>query len=143
MVLILDLGAHVDGHVPQVADHAAHLAEILVHLVLARIVRDAIDEALRGHALITDDSSRSVRVQLAVLARLPRLVVVLALLELVRLVPRQHAQPAALLQALQILLRLFHLLIDSVRALFDSIQLLTLLVQHHERFDTGLFALFI
>lgn len=118
LVLILDLVAHIDGHIPQIANHAAHLHQILVHLVLAGIVGDAVDEALVGRSVVADDATRAVRIQLAVFALLPRLVVVLALLELVRFVPRQHAQAATLLQAFQVLLGLFHLLVDPVGAFF-------------------------
>lgn len=51
-VLVLQLGAHVDGHVAQVAYHGVHLADILLHLVLAGVVRDAADvTALRAHAV--------------------------------------------------------------------------------------------
>ncbi len=39
-VLVLHLGAHVDGHVAQVAHHRAHLLHVLLHLLLAVVVRD-------------------------------------------------------------------------------------------------------
>jgi len=38
-VLTLDLVAHVDGHVAKVADHVGHFADVLLHLVLASVVR--------------------------------------------------------------------------------------------------------
>ena len=38
-VLSLDLVAHVDGHVAQVADHVRHFAHVALHLVLASVVR--------------------------------------------------------------------------------------------------------
>lgn len=44
-VLVLELAAHVDRHVPQVADHRVHLAHVLLHLSLARVVRDLGDVA--------------------------------------------------------------------------------------------------
>lgn len=44
-VLILKLAAHVDRHVPQIADHRVHLAHVLLHLPLARVVCDLGDVA--------------------------------------------------------------------------------------------------
>lgn len=38
-VLVLELGAHVECHIAQVADHSVHLAHVLFHLVLACIIR--------------------------------------------------------------------------------------------------------
>lgn len=39
-ILILQLRAHVQGHIPQIANHCVNLAHVLLHLVLAGIVRD-------------------------------------------------------------------------------------------------------
>lgn len=78
-VLILELAAHVDRHVPQVADHRVHLAHVLLHLPLARVVRDLGDVAALGPdavavvhhplGLVVDD--------LAVVVALPRALVLL------------------------------------------------------------------
>lgn len=38
-VLVLELGAHINRHVAQVADHGVHLAHVVLHLILARVVR--------------------------------------------------------------------------------------------------------
>ena len=141
LILCLDLVAHVDGHVPQIADHAAHLDQVLVHLVLARVISYAVNEALALRARVADDAARAVGVQLAVLVLLPGLVILLALLEALGFLPGQHAQAAALLQALQILLGLLHLLVDLVRAVLDPVELLALLVQQHEGLQACLLAL--
>lgn len=37
-ILILQLWAHVQGHIPQVSDHGVHLAHVLLHLVLTRVI---------------------------------------------------------------------------------------------------------
>lgn len=37
-ILCVDLVAHVQGHVPQVADNASHLLQVLVHLIFPGIV---------------------------------------------------------------------------------------------------------
>lgn len=47
-VLILQFAAHVDRHVPQIADHRVHLAHIILHLVLAGVVCDLGDVTTLG-----------------------------------------------------------------------------------------------
>lgn len=42
-VLGVDLVAHVQGHVAQVADDAAHLLQVLVHLIFPGVVRYPAD----------------------------------------------------------------------------------------------------
>lgn len=46
-VLGVDLVAHVQGHVTQVADDAAHLLQVLVHLVFPGVVRYPADRTTR------------------------------------------------------------------------------------------------
>ena len=43
LVLRLDLAAHVDRHVAQVANHAAHFRQVLLHLGLASVLRDPVN----------------------------------------------------------------------------------------------------
>ncbi len=52
-VLLLDLAAHVDGHVSQVGDHAGHLRHVLFHLVLARVLCDP--DTNRPHTFSSED----------------------------------------------------------------------------------------
>lgn len=40
-VLLVDLAAHVHGHVLQVAEDAAHRLQVLLHLILAGVVGDS------------------------------------------------------------------------------------------------------
>ena len=40
LVLILHLRAHVSRHVPEVADHRAHLLHVLFHLLLPIVICD-------------------------------------------------------------------------------------------------------
>lgn len=44
-ILILQLAAHVDRHVSQIADHRVHLAHVLLHLCFTSVVRDLGDVA--------------------------------------------------------------------------------------------------
>lgn len=78
-VLVLQLAAHVDRHVPEVADHRVHLAHVLLHLGLARVVRDLRDVAtLRTEAVaIVHHSLRLVVHDLAVVVALPRAFILL------------------------------------------------------------------
>lgn len=79
-ILILELAAHVDGHVPEIADHRVDLAHVILHLVFARVVRDLADVAAGDTAqavalvhhplgLVVDD--------FAVVVALPRALVLL------------------------------------------------------------------
>lgn len=78
-ILILELAAHVDRHVPQIADHRVHLAHVLLHLRLARVVRDSGDvAALRPETIaIVHHPLRLVVHDLAVVVALPRAFVLL------------------------------------------------------------------
>lgn len=78
-VLILQLAAHVDRHVPQVADHRVHLAHVLLHLRLARVVRDLGDvAALRTETVaVVHHPLRLIVHDLAVVVALPRALVLL------------------------------------------------------------------
>lgn len=78
-VLILELAAHVDRHVPQIADHRVHLAHVLLHLRLARVVRDLGDvAALRPESVaVVHYPLRLVVHDLAVVIALPRALVLL------------------------------------------------------------------
>ena len=40
-VLVVELGGHVGGHVPQVADHRVDLLHVAFHFVLASVVSDS------------------------------------------------------------------------------------------------------
>lgn len=73
-VLILELAAHVDRHVPQIADHRVHLAHVLLHLPLARVVRNLGDVAgLRSETVaVIHHPLRLVVHDLAVVVALPR-----------------------------------------------------------------------
>lgn len=72
-ILILELAAHVDRHVPQIADHRVHLAHVLLHFSLARVIRDLGDvAALRPETVaIIHHSLRLVVHDLAVVITLP------------------------------------------------------------------------
>jgi hypothetical protein len=63
LVLGGDLVAHVDGHVAQVADHAAHLVHVVLHLVLARVVRDPAMKAQRERGKLISGSVYQVLLQ--------------------------------------------------------------------------------
>lgn len=78
-ILILELTAHVDGHVPQVTDHRVHLAHVLLHLGLARVVCDLGDvAALRAEPVtVVHHPLRLVVHNLAVVVALPRTLVLL------------------------------------------------------------------
>lgn len=73
-ILILELAAHVNRHVPQVADHRVHLAHVLLHLTLACVVRDLGDIAgLRPETVaVIHHPLRLVVHDLAVIVALPR-----------------------------------------------------------------------
>jgi hypothetical protein len=81
LILVADLGAHVNGHISQIANHAAHLHQVLVHLVFARVIRDTVDEALRGSLSLGEDAARRVRVHFAIIVTFPRFVVRIAFLK--------------------------------------------------------------
>lgn len=78
-ILILELAAHVDGHVPEIADHRVDLAHVLLHLVLARVVRYLADvAALRPEAVALVHHSLGLVVHdFAVVVALPRTLVLL------------------------------------------------------------------
>lgn len=78
-VLILKFAAHIDRHVPQVADHCVHLAHVLLHLPFARVVRDLGDvAALRSQTVTIVHHSLGLIVHdLAVIVALPRTFVLL------------------------------------------------------------------
>lgn len=78
-ILILELAAHVDGHVPEIADHRVDLAHVLLHLVFARVVRDLADVAAlwtESVALVHHSLGLIVH-DLAVVVALPRALVLL------------------------------------------------------------------
>ena len=50
-VLVLQLRAHVDGHVAQVADHGVHLAHVLFHLVFPGVVGDPAQRNTRQNLI--------------------------------------------------------------------------------------------
>lgn len=78
-VLVLELAAHVDRHVPQIADHRVHLAHIFLHLRLAGVVRDLGDvAALRSQSVTVVHHPLGLIVHdLAVVIALPRAFVLL------------------------------------------------------------------
>lgn len=78
-ILILELAAHVDRHVPQIADHRVHLAHVLLHLALARVVCDPGDvTALRPETVaIIHHPLRLVVHDLAIVVALPRALILL------------------------------------------------------------------
>lgn len=78
-ILILELAAHVDRHIPQVADHRVHLAHVILHLPLARIVCDLGDvTGLRPETVaVVHHPLRLVVHDLAVVVALPRALVLL------------------------------------------------------------------
>jgi len=78
-ILILELAAHVNRHVPQIANHRVHLAHILLHLILARVVRDLGDvAALRPETVaVVHHPLRLIVHNLAVVVALPRALVLL------------------------------------------------------------------
>lgn len=129
-VLVLQLGAHVQRHVAQVADHGVHLAHVVLHLVFARVVCYPANVAgLWSYAIaFIHDPLGLVVDDFAVVVALPRAIV---LLERCSLVTRQHADAAALLHAGQVLLRLAHVGVDLVHALLDAVQLLCAHTQAH------------
>lgn len=78
-ILILELAAHVDGHVPEIADHRVDLAHVLLHLVFARVIRYLADVAALGPeavALVHHPLGLVVH-DLAVVVALPRALVLL------------------------------------------------------------------
>lgn len=72
-ILILELAAHVDRHVPQIADHRVHLAHVLLHFPFARVIRDLGDiAALRPETVtIVHHPLRLIVHDLAVVITLP------------------------------------------------------------------------
>jgi len=78
-VLVLEFAAHVDRHVPQVTDHRVHLAHVLLHLLLARVVCDLGDvAALRPQTVtVIHHPLRLIVHDLAVVVALPRALVLL------------------------------------------------------------------
>lgn len=126
-ILILELAAHVDRHVSQIADHRVHLAHVVLHLPFARVVRNLGDVAtLRPDAvavvhhplgLIVDD--------LAIVVALPR---ALVLLKAGAFVTGKNTKATALFHSSEILLGLFHVGVNLVHALLDSVQLFALVV---------------
>lgn len=44
IILIFQFGAHVNGHIPQIANHRIHLAHIVFHFVFARIFCDSAND---------------------------------------------------------------------------------------------------
>lgn len=52
-VLVLELAAHINRHIPQIADHRVHLAHVLLHLPLARVIRDLGDVAALRSQTVT------------------------------------------------------------------------------------------
>jgi len=78
-VLVLELAAHIDRHVPQVADHRVHLAHVLLHLLLARVVCDLGDvTTLRPQTVtVIHHPLRLIVHDLAVVVALPRALVLL------------------------------------------------------------------
>lgn len=78
-ILVLELAAHVDRHVPQVADHRVHLAHVLLHLGLARVVCDLGDVAALwpDPVAVVHHPLRLVVHDLAVVVALPRAFVLL------------------------------------------------------------------
>lgn len=78
-VLVLELAAHVERHIPQIADHRVHLAHVLLHFPLARVIRDLGDvAALRPETVtIIHHPLRLIVYDLAVVVALPRALVLL------------------------------------------------------------------
>lgn len=126
-ILILQLAAHVDRHVSQIADHRVHLAHVLLHLRFTSVVRDLGDVAtLRAEPVaIVHHPLGLVVDNLTVIVPLPR---ALVLLEAGAFVAWKNAETAALFHSSEIFLGLAHVGVDLVHTLLDSVQLLALMV---------------
>lgn len=104
-ILILELAAHVDGHVPEIADHRVDLAHVLLHLVLARVVRYLADVAALGPeavALVHHPLGLVVH-HLAVVVALPRALVLLE----VRAPKQRHITPGTAIRQFRLSLGFF------------------------------------
>lgn len=126
-ILVLELAPHVKSHIPQIANHCVHLAHVVLHLRLARVVRDLSDvAALRPKTIaVVHHPLRLVVHDLAVVVALPR---TLVLLETGAFVTGKDAETAALFHSGEILLGLSHVGVNLVHALLDSVQLFALMV---------------
>ena len=78
-VLILQLRAHIDGHVTQIPDHGINLSHILLHLLLASVVSYTSDvSSLRSQSVaVVHHSLRLVVHHLPVVVALPCALVLL------------------------------------------------------------------
>lgn len=76
-ILILELAAHVDGHVPQVADHRVDLSHVVLHLVFSRVVRYLAYVTARHNHAVVHHALGLVVDDLTVVVALPRALVLL------------------------------------------------------------------
>lgn len=65
-ILGVNFLAHVQGHVAQISDDAAHLLQVLIHLILSRIIRHPGAEQEESGGLVTDRRLLQLRYHLLV-----------------------------------------------------------------------------
>eukprot|EP00053_Salpingoeca_punica_P006906 m.64205 g.64205 ORF g.64205 m.64205 type:complete len:305 (+) comp13909_c2_seq1:404-1318(+) len=141
LVLRVQLVAHGGGLALEVAEDAVHRAEIRVHLVFACVVGDALNVA----ALLAVASCVEVGLCSRWLVlnglRLEGLLVGACLLVVLVSLPEEGAAAAALLHVCQVLLAGLEVIVDLVHPVVDSLQLISLSVQHVQRLAASLLCL--
>ena len=135
VVLPADLGAHVVGHVPEVAHHGADLLHVVLHLLLAVVVGDPRHEGALAHL----HGGRGLGAAPAASLHLaPHLFV---LLETLGFLPKLGEDPEGEVHGLERLLREAHVVVDAVETGLHLVQLLALVVQRDQALDARVLGL--